>query len=126
MVIKKSRGRVDALDVLVGHRVRERRLILGMSQEKLAGALGITFQQVQKYERGANRISAGRLYNIAVVMKVAIDTFFSPATTKIRASLEDREVLEIVRAFKAIHNPAIRRSALNMVRSLGRKGKNNE
>ena len=72
---KYSRG-PDYVDVHVGTQVRARRILLGLSQEKLAEGLGITFQQVQKYERGSNRISASRLYNIAQLLDVPITYFF--------------------------------------------------
>ena len=67
---------VSAIDAHVGERMRERRLILGMSQEKLGEALGISFQQIQKYERGTNRIGAGRLFTIGQVLGVAVSYFF--------------------------------------------------
>lgn len=70
---KKSPGPVDRH---IGSRVRTRRVTLGMSQEKLADALGLTFQQVQKYEKGANRIGASRLLHIASILDVSIEFFF--------------------------------------------------
>lgn len=66
----------DAVDVHVGNRVRLRRRELGLSQERLAQSLGLTFQQVQKYERGVNRISASRLFRIAQVLRVSVSSFF--------------------------------------------------
>ena len=83
----RSRGGPEAVDVHVGSRVRQRRKILGMSQEKLGEALGLTFQQIQKYEWGANRIGAGRLHHISEVLDVPINYFFkdvSPSQTKNR------------------------------------------
>jgi len=72
--VKKSGP--EPIDVHVGRRVRMRRMMLGMSQEKLNDALGITFQQVQKYEKGTNRISAGRLQRTAEVLQVLVPFFF--------------------------------------------------
>ena len=72
---KHPRG-PDPVDLHVGAQVRARRVLLGLSQEKLAEGLGITFQQVQKYERGSNRISASRLYNMAQLLDVPITFFF--------------------------------------------------
>ena len=75
----------EAVDVHVGALVRQRRTMLGISQGRLGEALGLTFQQVQKYERGVNRISAGRLYHISVILDVPINYFFegiSPAVWK--------------------------------------------
>lgn len=77
--VKKTRRRRvgnRAFDAHVGQRVRLRRTLLGMSQERLGDALGLTFQQVQKYERGANRISAGTLYRLAQILDVPISFFF--------------------------------------------------
>src|SRR5256885_4646469 len=75
-----SRGSMDGkpnpVDVHVGARVRLRRTLLGMSQEKLGDAIGLTFQQVQKYERGANRIGASRLYDLSRVLDVPVSYFF--------------------------------------------------
>ncbi len=73
--IRNVRG-PDPIDLHVGTQVRARRVLLGLSQEKLAEGLGITFQQVQKYERGSNRISASRLYNMARLLDVPITYFF--------------------------------------------------
>jgi len=72
---KHPRG-ADPIDLYVGAQARARRILLGLSQEKLAEGLGITFQQVQKYERGSNRISASRLYNMADLLDVPITYFF--------------------------------------------------
>ena len=72
----RHRSGPDPIDLHVGAQVRARRVLLGLSQEKLADGLGITFQQVQKYERGSNRISASRLYNMARLLDVSISFFF--------------------------------------------------
>lgn len=69
-------GRANPVDVHVGHRVYLRRKVLGLSQEKLAAMLGITFQQLQKYERGYNRIGASRLWDLSVVLKVSVSFFY--------------------------------------------------
>ena len=78
---KSSRGRTpngqpNPIDVHVGNRIRLRRTLLGLSQEKLAALLGLTFQQVQKYERGMNRVGASRLWDIGKVLEVPINFFF--------------------------------------------------
>ena len=83
---KKSRGRMangepNPIDVYVGKRMRLRRQMLDLSQEKLASALGLTFQQVQKYERGFNRIGASRLWDVAMVLNVPITYFFLNLST---------------------------------------------
>ncbi|NHO31525.1 helix-turn-helix domain-containing protein [Acetobacter fallax] len=76
MADEESGSRIHDLDVHVGARIRLRRTMLGMSQEKLGEAIGLTFQQIQKYERGTNRVSASRLYDIARVLDVPIGFFY--------------------------------------------------
>ena len=75
-VSRRSTGRTQDIDRHVGGRVRERRIMLGLTQQQLADLIGVTYQQAHKYERGINRISAGRLYEIAQVLSVPIGYFF--------------------------------------------------
>ncbi len=127
----------NPVDVHVGNRVRMRRMLIGMSQERLAKELGLTFQQVQKYEKGTNRISASRLYRIAQVLGVPVQYFFedlpSPAAaeaaggmaeTRAHAQIMDflnsSEGLQLNRHFAAIREPEVRRSIVELVRSLAR------
>jgi transcriptional regulator with XRE-family HTH domain len=131
--------RPSPIDVHVGSRVRLRRTLLGMSQEKLGDALGLTFQQVQKYERGVNRIGASRLFDLSRVLDVPISFFFddmpdalggglglmrrSLATGDGGESPEDdtlhrRETLELVRAYYRITDPAVRRRVFDLIKSL--------
>src|SRR5665213_2253816 len=110
---RKSDG-PSPIDVHVGSRVRLRRTLLGMSQEKLGEAIGLTFQQVQKYERGANRVGASRLYDLSRVLDVPIAFFFDdmpapsaergyglaePEATYESDPMLKRETLELVRAY---------------------------
>ncbi len=119
---KKPQGRVDAEDMKVGAIVRERRIWLGMSQMVLADLLGVTFQQLQKYERGANRISAGRIPVLAKALAVSVDFFFNTSPVGVSMTEErDREILELVRAFDRLPDKATRRSVINMIRSLNKK-----
>ncbi len=75
-VKRKTKGTADVIDKHVGLRIRNRRTLMGISQEKLADSVGVTFQQVQKYERGTNRVSASRLYRFSKILGVSIDFFY--------------------------------------------------
>ena len=122
------------IDVHVGGRVRRRRTLMGLSQEKLGEAIGLTFQQVQKYERGMNRISASKLYLLSNVLDVPVSYFFddlpdglvSPSSVQAESVGRDddtivkRETLELVRAYYRIESPAIRRRAFELLKALGR------
>ncbi|MGF1605296.1 MAG: helix-turn-helix domain-containing protein [Rhodothalassiaceae bacterium] len=123
----------DPIDVHVGSRVRLRRTLLGMSQEKLGDALGLTFQQVQKYERGANRIGSSRLYKIAQILEVPVSFFFddmmdpsssdnglaeAPAAFE-SDQLSKRETLELVRAYYRIDDARVRKRIFELVKSVG-------
>ena len=124
--------RANAMDVHVGTRVRLRRMLLGMSQEKLGEQLGLTFQQVQKYEKGVNRIGAGRLHDLGQVLGVPIQFFYEqapggslehgfaeqPAESYVVEFLSSREGLELNKAFVRITDPRVRRTVLDLVRSL--------
>jgi transcriptional regulator with XRE-family HTH domain len=128
---EKSPGSPNPIDIHVGTRVRLRRTLLGLSQEKLGEALGLTFQQVQKYERGANRIGASRLFDISRVLNAPIPYFFDEmegaAADGISQDSENtagpnlltkRETLELVRAYYKIADPAIRKHLFELARSL--------
>jgi transcriptional regulator with XRE-family HTH domain len=121
---RRTKEEVD-IDRRVGARLRERRLLLGMSQQQLAKALGITFQQVQKYENGANRISASRLWDISRRLDVPIDWFFGGdgagerAVYRAEATLAKRETLELVRNYFSIPNAELRRALVALARAAG-------
>jgi transcriptional regulator with XRE-family HTH domain len=124
----------NAIDIHVGSRVRLRRMILRVSQEKLGDSLGITFQQIQKYEKGTNRISASRLQHIARVLEAPISFFFddspgdsaeqSTAAAEPRSArsvvdfLSSSEGLQLNRAFVRIEQSKIRRKIVDLVRAL--------
>jgi transcriptional regulator with XRE-family HTH domain len=137
-VIRRRRQKTDGpnpTDIHVGARVRLRRTLLGMSQEKLGEAIGLTFQQVQKYERGANRVGASRLYDLSRVLEVPVSFFFeemsTPANDK-RAGLAEgteryesdpmlkRETLELVRAYYKITDPQVRRRLFDLAKALAK------
>ncbi|MBB3962447.1 MULTISPECIES: helix-turn-helix transcriptional regulator [Rhizobium] len=124
----------NAIDGYVGERVRLRRKMLGMSQASLAEALGITFQQIQKYEKGINRIGASRLLRMAEIFGVAVGYFFEdglvtagddnmrPETDAVAAFMASKEGLALGKAFIAIEDPNVRQKLLALTRSLGSSG----
>lgn len=110
-----------AADRHVGMRIRERRLMLGLSQQQLARMIGVTYQQAHKYERGLNRISAGRLFEIAQVLEVPISWFFEgieDGTANVGLTSGQRRVLELARNFSAIHNERHQEALSEMARVL--------
>jgi transcriptional regulator with XRE-family HTH domain len=127
---KKQANPVDAR---VGHRVRLRRMLMGMSQERLGDLLGLTFQQVQKYEKGVNRIGAGRLFEIAGILGVPIGFFYEDAEAALNSTpgfaedddsgsvmefISSGEGLQLTLAFMRIKDPKVRRRILELVREL--------
>jgi transcriptional regulator with XRE-family HTH domain len=121
----------NPIDIHVGQRLRLRRTLLGLSQETLGEAVGITFQQLQKYERGANRISASRLFNLSQVLGVPVTFFFDdlpvqdvemldeePSETQEFESMARRETLELVRAYYRIPEEMVRRRTFELVKAL--------
>jgi transcriptional regulator with XRE-family HTH domain len=123
----------NVTDQHVGRRVRMRRLMLAMSQEKLAAALGLTFQQVQKYERGANRIGAGRLQHLSHILQVPVSFFFEGvpnasaphgsngsalSLAQIDDFVSDLDGLRLIRAFMRIDNAAMRRRIVILVQEI--------
>jgi len=131
--------RPSPIDVHVGSRVRLRRTLLGMSQERLGEALGLTFQQVQKYERGVNRIGASRLFDLSRVLDVPISFFFDDLPSSVGGSqgfanrvagfaegqegfgddtLHRRETLELVRAYYRIADPSVRKRVFDLIKAM--------
>ncbi len=135
-----GRGKgIGPVDVHVGARVRQRRTLLGMSQTILGKALGVSFQQVQKYENGTNRVSASRLYDLSRVLDVSIEHFFEDMSPAVAASspaakkrgtakkspryepnpMVKRETLELVRAYYKIEDADLRKHLREMAKALG-------
>jgi transcriptional regulator with XRE-family HTH domain len=127
----------NPIDIYVGKRIRERRKEFRISQEKLADRLGLTFQQVQKYEKGANRVSCSKLYEISRALQVSIEYFFQGLPDPLATNggvaenggepfLHDfsttAEGQELAREFPKISDPQVRRSVLELVKSLAMKG----
>ncbi len=124
----------NPIDVHVGSRVRLRRMLVGMSQEKLGEMLGLTFQQIQKYEKGANRIGASRLYQIAQILGVSVQFFFDDipqehAMTQDEGMADDpapfvmdfvssAEGLQLNRSYTRISDAQVRKRLLELVKSL--------
>src|ERR671924_1910177 len=133
-------GKPNPIDVHVGTRIRLRRTLLGLSQEKLGEAIGLTFQQVQKYERGANRIGSSRLFDLARVLDVPVSYFFEDMSSTVAAKtpsrmrgfaesrpepfepdpMARRETLELVRAYYRITDPQVRKRVFELAKTLGR------
>lgn len=135
---RQSPGVANPVDIHVGTRLRLRRTLLGFSQEKLGEAVGLTFQQIQKYERGANRMGASRLYQFAQILNVSESYFFDELPENLQTAegqkewglndqaqealsadpLARRETLEFVRAYYKIHNDEIRDNIISMIKAL--------
>jgi len=127
----------NPIDVHVGKRLRLRRTVTGISQEKLADMLGITFQQVQKYEKGVNRIGSSRLFDIAKSLNVPVNFFFDEYETSAANSkyalaedaanfeheenTKNRETMTLVKAYYQISDPKVRKKALELIKSLADK-----
>ena len=120
-IASKPLPRANAADHHVGARIRERRIMLGLSQQQLAQMIGVTYQQAHKYERGLNRISAGRLYEIAQVLGVPVSWFFDGLTrTEQPTEMTQRQrmCLELARNFAAIDNEKHQEALSQMARAL--------
>jgi transcriptional regulator with XRE-family HTH domain len=131
-------GVSNPVDIHVGGRLRQRRSLMGLSQEKLGDAVGLTFQQIQKYERGANRMGASRLFQFSQILKVPISFFFEGMPSEIKTTegqvtmgmrrqkqeglesdpLARRETLELVQAYYQIMNPKVRKRLFELTKSL--------
>ena len=129
MAVETELKTPDPIDVHVGQRVRARRKMLGLSQTQLGKELGVTFQQVQKYERGTNRIGSSRLFRMAASLDVPVSYFFEGAETKLPGfnaapdvidgdTYEKQETQELVEAYYRIADPRIRKKVLGLARLL--------
>ncbi len=115
----RGTGKPHPIDVYVGARVRQRRVLLGMNQTKLGDALGMSFQQVQKYENGKNRISASKLFKLSQVFDVSIEYFFDEMPPVVVAStMMTRETLKLVRAYYEIEDAKIRKHVYELTKTL--------
>jgi transcriptional regulator with XRE-family HTH domain len=129
----ENKKKPNPIDIHVGSRIRLRRTMLGMSQEKLGESLGITFQQIQKYEKGTNRVGASRLQNISNILTVPVSFFFEDAPGEQPSSsgmaeasssnyvvdfLSSSEGLQLNRAFVKIADAKVRRKIVDLVKAL--------
>ena len=137
--MRTPRPRATAVDAHVGGRVRTRRTLLGLSQERLGEVLGLTFQQVQKYEKGSNRIGASRLYHISKILDVPVSYFYEDMPDELGRqtlpvgqptreeskpdTMHKRETLELVRAYYRIENAAVRQVLRDTVRAIAGEGR---
>ncbi len=136
-----SQGKPNPIDVHVGSRIRLRRTLLGLSQEKLGEAIGLTFQQVQKYERGTNRVGASRLFDLSRVLDVPISFFYEGMNDEIRDQspgqlyarneeptvqegdtdpLVRRESIQLIRNYYRISDETARRALFDLVNNLAK------
>jgi transcriptional regulator with XRE-family HTH domain len=127
---KTSNKSASRMDKLVGRNIRVHRLVKGLTQEGLGEKLGVTFQQIQKYEKGTNRVGSGRLYQIAALLEVPVTAFFEGgySPTALRNSspfdlLADPVSLRLVQAFAEIADLKTRRAVLALVESMNSTGK---
>jgi transcriptional regulator with XRE-family HTH domain len=124
----------NSVDVHVGARVRSRRMAVGLTQDTLAKAVGITFQQIQKYEKGANRVGASRLQAIARILEMPVSYFFADASGQLSAKLLEAqnmaaarkapapaETLKMIKTFMGMRDQDARRHLLGLVEALARK-----
>ncbi len=145
---RKTKGIPDTIDKHVGTQLRSRRSLLGLSQEKLAESVGVTFQQVQKYERGTNRVSASRLFSFSKILDVSIDYFYEGLdeqglSTNKNIGMSDnaqesfsgpnaaaknlpenlmstRETLDLIRTYYSVEDPKLRKDILKFVKSMAK------
>lgn len=135
--------RVEAIDKIIGMKVRAYRMLKGISQEKLAEKLGITFQQIQKYERGSNRISVSRLFHIAEALGTPVEAFLStqqpsPGFAEDKQEdfvpekkepdkdlLNNKETLQLIKAYYAIESTQARKDLMSMIKTYSKNVQNN-
>jgi len=139
----KTKGTPNKIDIHVGQRLRVRRSLLGYSQEKLASLVGLTFQQIQKYERGTNRVSAGRLYELSNILDVPVNYFFDQISgvqsNDIAIGMSDnkqdsftqdnekedimssKETLDLLRTYYSIEDPEARKEIVKFIKSMANR-----
>lgn len=139
----KKKGRATFIDENVGSKLRQRRSLMGLSQEKLAEQVGLTFQQIQKYENGTNRVSASRLFEFSQVLDIPVGFFFEQGANESAQAagfgedeqesfegpddvLHRKETLELIRVYYSIRDPKIRKDLFKLVKSMAENLKNQD
>jgi len=132
--MNKKKKQANPIDIHVGSRIRMQRNFVGLSQEKLGERLGITFQQIQKYEKGANRVGASRLQALADILGVQVNFFFEGLRHETEQSgfaeaprveyCSSHEANQLIRAFARIKDSKIRRQILDLAKALSEKNEN--
>ncbi len=135
----KTKGTPNKMDVHVGQRIKVRRSLMGLSQEKLAESVGITFQQIQKYERGTNRVSAGRLFELSKILDVPVNFFFDQFDNNNVASgmadndqdgfqhddiMTRKETTDLLRAYYSVEDANARKDIMKFIKSMAERLKN--
>lgn len=134
---RKTKGGPDPVDKHVGQRIRARRSLLGISQERLAESVGVTFQQIQKYESGTNRVSAGRLYQLSNILQIPVTYFYEQFGKEVmeyasmgmsyntqeafeqqKDVMKEKETINLVRTYYKIKDPEARKDILKFVKSM--------
>ncbi len=115
---RQADGSPNTVDIYVGQQLRLRRQLLNLTQDKLGVMLNLTFQQIQKYEKGENRISAGRLYEIAKSLGVEINYFFPPIDSTVKDPMRDAKTLELIYYFNRIKKLEIAKDIFNLLKHL--------
>ncbi len=121
---RPARPRAQDIDRYVGARMRERRIMLGLTQQEMAELIGVTYQQAHKYEKGINRVAAGRLYTIARALGVDVGYFFEgmESEQQFRPTAQQRMLLELARNFVALPNRKYQEAICNLARALAQAG----
>jgi transcriptional regulator with XRE-family HTH domain len=118
------KGKANYIDKIVGECLHKRRVTLGITQEKLAKAIGVSIQQIQKYEKSVNRISSGNLYQMAKFLEVPIDYFFRYLIKNEKPIIindsREKETISMINSFNAIKNPSTKRQLLALMRNMGK------
>ncbi len=128
-----QKGRADNVDKLVSQKLKMRRMMLGLSQEEVGQAIGVSIQQIQKYEKAKNRIASGKLFTLATLLKVPINYFFENSSYNItsafgekseeynaidESSVAEKEIVQLIKSFSEVKNPHTRKKIIELIKSM--------